>query len=292
VTNRIGVVTIVSGRHDHLRAQDLSLDGAVRRPDVRIVVAMDDPSVRAVVDDGPFGPPARAVVVELPCSDDGRLPLAAARNVGATSAVDAGADLLVFLDVDCLAAPDLLSTYASAWVRVKGQTTRPAILCSAVAYLPPLAPDRAGYGPADLAKAEPHPARPVLKPGHVGRADPRLFWSLSFAVAKADWRLSAGFDERYTGYGAEDTDFAQRVVARGGSMWWAGGAMAYHQWHPVSDPPVEHLEDIIRNANRFRRRWGWFPMEGWLEAFRALGMAAYDAERQCWRSRSDSDLGR
>ena len=284
MTNRIGVVTIVSGRHDHLRAQDLSLDGAVRRPDVRVVVAMGDASVRSVVDDGPFGPPARAVVVELPRSDDGRLPwpqpetseppppLTLVRTFWSSSTWT-------------VSPRRISSTYASAWGRVKGQTTRPAILCSAVAYLPPLAPDRTAYGPADLAKAEPHPARPVLKPGHVGRADPRLFWSLSFAVAKADWRLSAGFDERYTGYGAEDTDFAQRVVACGGSMWWAGGAMAYHQWHPVSDPPVEHLEDIIRNANRFRRRWGWFPMEGWLEGFRALGMAAYDAERQCWRIR-------
>ena len=82
--------------------------------------------------------------MELPRSDDGRLPLAAARNVGATSAVDAGADLLVFLDVDCLAAPDLLSTYASAWGRVEGQTTRPAILCSAVAYLLPSRPTGPG----------------------------------------------------------------------------------------------------------------------------------------------------
>jgi hypothetical protein len=69
-------------------------------------------------------------------------------------------------------------------------------------------------------------------------------------------------------------------------MWWVGGARAYHQWHPVSDPPVEHVEDIVRNANLFHERWGWFPMEGWLTAFAERGLAVLDEERRAWRVRS------
>ncbi|MGZ5403789.1 MAG: glycosyltransferase family 2 protein, partial [Nocardioides sp.] len=80
------------------------------------------------------------------------------------------------------------------------------------------------------------------------------------------------------GYGAEDTDFAQRARRAGATMWWVGGALAHHQWHPVSDPPVEHLDDVVRNANLFHRRWGWFPMTGWLEAFARRGLADYDGE--------------
>jgi GT2 family glycosyltransferase len=281
---RIAVITIVAGRHHHLRAQDASLAEADRRFDLRVVVAMDDPSITAVVADGPFGSAERSIVIERPRSNDGRLALADARNAGASAAIEGGADLLVFLDVDCLAAPDLLSTYESALARVGERTTRPAVLCSTVAYLPRLPPGRTAYSPADLEAAKPHAARPVLDRGDMRRADPRLFWSLSFAVCRADWQLTAGFDEGYTGYGGEDTDFGQRIVASGGSVWWTGGGLAYHQWHPVSDPPIEHLDDIIRNANRFQRRWGWFPMDGWLKTFRAMGVATYDAERGAWHA--------
>ena len=52
-----------------------------------------------------------------------------------------------------------------------------------------------------------------------------------------------------------------------------GGAEAVHQYHGSADPPVGHLADIVRNANLFADRWGWWPMEGWLEAFRTSGLA-------------------
>jgi hypothetical protein len=51
----------------------------------------------------------------------------------------------------------------------------------------------------------------------------------------------------------------------------------------VSDPPVEHLADIVRNANRFRERWGWFPMRGWLDAFAARGLAGPEPDGAAWR---------
>lgn len=37
---------------------------------------------------------------------------------------------------------------------------------------------------------------------------------------------------------------------------------------------MEHLEDIVRNANLFRERWGETPMEGWLREFRKQGLVA------------------
>ena len=47
------------------------------------------------------------------------------------------------------------------------------------------------------------------------------------------------------GYGAEDTDLGQRFRALGLGLGWVGDAPAYHQHHPVSDPPVEHVADIF-----------------------------------------------
>lgn len=83
-----------------------------------------------------------------------------------------------------------------------------------------------------------------------------------------------GFDEAFTGYGGEDTDFAWNLREHGIDLLWVGGAHAYHQWHPVSSPPWEHLDDILRNAARFRDKWGEWPMQGWLDAFEEQGAIA------------------
>ncbi|WP_224160451.1 hypothetical protein, partial [Prevotella lacticifex] len=76
----------------------------------------------------------------------------------------------------------------------------------------------------------------------------------------------------YAGYGGEDTDFGQIAAAQDIPLCWVGGAHALHQYHPVSDPPVEHLDDILTNAALFHDRWGWWPMQGWLGAFEQRGL--------------------
>jgi GT2 family glycosyltransferase len=98
-----------------------------------------------------------------------------------------------------------------------------------------------------------------------------LFWSLSFAVTADTWLAVGGFEESYEGYGGEDTDFAFTARAAGVPLVWVGGAHAYHQYHPTSAPPWQHLDDILRNGRLFADRWGSWPMEGWLEAFAAAG---------------------
>jgi N-acetylglucosaminyl-diphospho-decaprenol L-rhamnosyltransferase len=273
----VATVTIVRGRHEHLSRQQEWLARGTRIPDHVVVVTMGDDGVDEVVDAGPLR--SQAHVVAVPTGT--RLPLAAARNRGAELAFDAlRAELAVFLDVDCLPSQELLTSYVDAHHRTSDQMLR--LLNGPVCYLDPPGPN--GYTDAELPLAEPHGARPAPGTDEVVRSDlPHLFWSLSFALGRPTWAAIGGFDERYTGYGGEDTDFGQRAAAVGAAMWWVGGARAYHQWHPVSDPPVEHVEDIVRNANLFHRRWGWFPMGAWLEAFAESGAAHLDADAQLWR---------
>jgi N-acetylglucosaminyl-diphospho-decaprenol L-rhamnosyltransferase len=64
---------------------------------------------------------------------------------------------------------------------------------------------------------------------------------------------------------------------------WVGGAWAYHQHHASPDPPVQHLHDIIRNAAIFHRRWGWWPMTGWLREFERRGFTVFD-RTQTWQA--------
>ena len=46
----------------------------------------------------------------------------------------------------------------------------------------------------------------------------------------------------------------------------------------MSSPPVEHLDDILRNGRVFRDRWGSWPMRGWLEAFERRGLVSRRGE--------------
>jgi GT2 family glycosyltransferase len=119
-----------------------------------------------------------------------------------------------------------------------------------------------------------------------------LFWSLAFAVTPATHERIGGFDEGYEGYGAEDTDYAFRARRAGVGLAWVGGAWAHHQHHPVSDPPVEHLHDIVRNARRFHAAWGRWPMEGWLRAFADLGLVEWSGARLALAVSPDRAAGR
>lgn len=298
---RLAVVTIVHGRHEHLERQLWGLRQQTRLPDAHVVVAMDDPHVETIAREQAG---AWEVHVAATPAQDGHLPLAAARNLGVDTAALAGADRVVLLDVDCIPSAGLLERYAGVLASVLGDVPEvpgvpgvpevsgvpgvpdpvetPVVLAGEVAYLPP-APESRDYrdlGLAGLARlADPHPARPVLGAGDVlPAADLRLFWSLSFALSVRHWRAVGGFDEAYVGYGGEDTDFGQRLGAAGGRLLWVGGARAHHQHHPTSSPPVQHVQDVVANANRFAARWGWWPMEGWLEAFAERGLAHRSAD--------------
>jgi hypothetical protein len=287
VSARTAVVTIAHGRHDHLAGQLWGLGRAVRQPDVFVAVAMDDPAIAGVV--AAHAQPGWDVTVASVASPPEGLPLAAARNAGARAAIEAGAETLVFLDVDCIPSPTLLQRYAAVLGQRRSApsgagVSGPVVASGEVGYLPPV-PDPRDYRDLDLdGLARPHPARPVLGAFEVRVADDlRLFWSLSFALSADDWGRLGGFCEDYVGYGGEDTDFGQRLGAVRGTLLWVGGATAYHQHHPSESPPVRHLEPIVANANRFRRRWGWFPMEGWLERFDAMGLAGVDEQTGEWR---------
>lgn len=264
---RTAVVTIVKGRHEHLREQCRVLRSVAPRTP-HVVVAMGDPAIEAVV-----GADERTTVVQV--DDDPRgLPLARARNTGVATALSAGAELVILLDVDCVPGPGLVDAYRRAAELAPG-----ALLAGPVTYLPEGV--RVPEDARDLGRLRsPHPARPDPAPGELVRGgDHDLFWSLSCAVSASTWRTIGGFHEGYVGYGAEDTDLGRVARSRGVDLVWVGGADAFHQFHPVSHPPVEHLEDIVRNANTFHERWGDWPMAGWLDEWESRGLVRRAAGR-------------
>ncbi|MFW5473384.1 glycosyltransferase family 2 protein [Knoellia sp. CPCC 206450] len=271
---RTTVVTVVHGRHDHLREQVRVLRRVA--PAVHhVVVAIDDAEVPVILDQA-----VRTTVLEIGTDPLG-LPVAAGRNAGVERALSDGAARVVLLDVDCVPGPRLVSRYVDAFMRAGD-----ALLCGPVTYLHE--GQRVPDDPDDLAGLRaPHPARPDPADGSVlRRGDPDLFWSLSCALSAPTWRRIGGFHEGYVGYGAEDTDFGRLARSRGVDLVWVGGADAFHQFHPVSTPPVEHVADIVRNATLFHRRWGEWPMRGWLGELDRSGLVSCEPDRLVLRNPS------
>ncbi|MCS7477652.1 galactosyltransferase-related protein [Umezawaea endophytica] len=270
---RTAVITIAAGREAHLQRQREALDAD--EVDLHVVVGMTGSPRLGPVDSAPEVTP-----ISVPSGHRG-LPLAAARNAGARAAIEHGAELLVFLDVDCIPGPRSLSRYTAAALEVP----RATLLCGPVAYLPP--PPRQGYPPpAELAcLAEPHPGRPAPEAGRILLDDKRfdLFWSLSFATSSDDWDRFGGFCEQFAGYGAEDTDFALRAAERGARLAWIGGAVAYHQHHPPSRHEERHVRELVVNARLFHRRHGFWPMEDWLTDLDQAEVVRFDRARDVLR---------
>ena len=256
----VSVLTIVRDRAAHLANLIAGLDRQSRRPDELVVAWMQDTA-------DPLPPasfPIRSIVVP-----GDPMPLAAARNRAAAAAAGA---ILVLLDVDCVPGPSLveryLATAADADVRLGD-----------VLYLPPGDLSSIDYARLDRIGTR-HPSKPDLAFDEV-RATPDHgeLWGLSFALSAAAWRAAGGMDERYVGYGGEETDFGLRLAAAGLTMAWVGGARAYHQHHPVSVPPLQHFDAILLNARLFRATWGRWCMDYWLGQFAARGFIGIDRDR-------------
>lgn len=252
----VSVLTLVKDREAHLRNLLAGLAAGQRWPDRCVVVDMGEQ---------PLELPTLPFPVTLHRLPQAGLPLAAARNAAARLA---GTPALIFLDVDCIPAPDLVAGLAEDVARVA------ALVCCEVRYLPARA---ATFG-LDVQRLQacgkPHPLRQFPAAGMRAEANAGLFWSLAFATRRSVFEQLGGFDETYVGYGAEDTDLAFRARNAGVPLLFTASTRAFHQHHPVYDPPLQHFADIVANANRFRRRHGVWPMDGWLRAFAAMGLIA------------------
>ncbi len=271
----MAVVTIVHGRHEHLRRQLAAVAALEPQPRLHVVVGMGDPGLPEVLTANPF-----PLTHHVDIATDARLPLAAARNTGVAEAAAHGATAVALLDVDCIPVPSLVGDYAAALSMLAAQDG-PAVVSGRVWYLPEGLSEAEHTVPHMERRGADNGLRVVPPTDDPVRGDPRMLWSLNLGATVQDWEAVGGFDERYVGYGGEDTDFGQRLSAAGGHMWWTRNAGAFHQWHPVSKPPVEHVADIVANANLFFDTWGWYPMDGWLKEFARRGLVEHGSSG--WR---------
>ncbi len=252
----VSALTLARGREAHLRNVIIGLTRQNQLPDELVIGVMQE-ELYADLPDTPF--PIHQVLVS-----GKELPLSKARNAVAAAATG---DCLSFLDVDCIPAPDLVQDYANYASAGAG------LIMGEVNYLPSGAADE-GWQYDDFdAVAERHSDRQGPPDNGLKRCeDYRCFWSLNFAIHRSDWDRTNGFDEAFTGYGGEDTDFGRQLASNGVSIQWAKGAKVYHQYHPHCMPPIHHIPSILRNTEVFAAKWGHRTMEHWLTAFRLMGL--------------------
>lgn len=260
----LSVLTLARGRAAHLANLVRGLSRQNVMPVELIVVVMQAEAYDALPD-GPF--PIRQIVL-----GDVGLSLSTARN---RAAAEARGDFLIFLDIDCIPGPDALDDYREALLSFDG------LLMGEVMYLPKgAAGDDWQYDGFEAVCVRHSDRRGPPASGIETCNDYRCFWSLNFAIRRETFLASGGFDERFTGYGGEDTDYAKGFTLAGGRLAWLNGARVYHQYHPHHMPPVHHLHSVVRNAEIFEAKWGYRTMGHWLHAFSLMGLIDNSPERR------------
>ena len=252
----VTVATLGLGRPAHLANMVRGL-AQQTQPPCELIVAVMGGTRYDDLPDAPFP-------IEMIDVHGAGLRLAAARNAAVAAA---RSDILAFLDIDCIPSPTFCADYAAAAGIFDG------LVMGEVMYLPAGAA-AAGWSYSQFdAVAVRHSDRRGPPPrGLEICADYRCFWSLNFAILRHTFEASGGFDERYVGYGGEDTDFAKGLDRAGVPIAWLKGGLAYHQHHPHHMPPVHHLDSVVANAELFESKWGYRTMGHWLYAFRLMGL--------------------
>ncbi|UWX98586.1 glycosyltransferase [Arthrobacter zhaoxinii] len=262
------VLIISSGRDAHLANAVRGIGRSTCRPAEIVVCYLNQPSAVPPPSEVPLR------VVHTASEPGGPLPLGAGRNAAAAAA---RSRTLVFLDVDCIPGPEMFEQLLADLDRTGG------LVMAAPRYLAADADVQAWVADGDesvlLRDSVPHHARAALAPapGEPAAASQEyaLFWSLGFAVRRDTFDRIGGFDESFAGYGGEDTDFAFTARREAVPLAFSAATM-FHQHHGVHRPPLQHLESIVINAEAFRRKWGTWPMTGWLEAFARDGYVSWD----------------
>ncbi|MBT0587079.1 glycosyltransferase family 2 protein [Alteromonas oceanisediminis] len=254
MNNPFSIVTLVKGRHRQLANLLHSIECSSIKPRDIVIVWMDE---RNEQNKAPYG---KITQTELYISESG-LPLAKARNLGLKSAKE---DIAIFVDVDCICSPTLFESLLKRCAPQRVVSAKARYLCDV--------PSSGNYK-ALADKAVIHPKRDVLVTDVPSNF--KSFWSLIFAISRDDFMSVGGFDESFTGYGAEDTDFAMKCEKREMELIYVEDYVL-HQYHDKFTPPINHAQDICKNANVFAKKWGFLPMYTWLTTLSDMGFVKID----------------
>lgn len=163
-------------------------------------------------------------------ADPARFLAGEARNLGAMLS---GGERVLFLDADCVPAPDVVANHA-------GYSDENVVVAGRIDRIPggsrltlPALRDQAVRDPRYRLYGD---SGKKLTRGFVRfpTDDERLFWSGHMSVPTKEFRECGGFWEELDTYGAEDQELAWRMRERGSLLRVDFTAIAWHIDHPPS----------------------------------------------------------
>lgn len=311
----VSVITTCYGRNTHLFNLLSSLEhGSVKPAEVIIINDDADPKRLAEFDLNIIKIPTTIISITK-AGSKAKFDIGHNRNLGSEHASQQS---LIFLDVDCIVAPYFveqmtlkLQSYPEALLMAQPRyLTRPLtdeeslqlkageLPSSHLDELSVYNPYRYNFDPEDskpsalpadlihtcnvspaqLIDSELSDATAKIKTPLMQTDDYGAFWSLCFGINRQQFTKIGGFDTQYVGYGAEDTDFAFTARTLGIDLYLTAD-VAYHQQHSVYRPPLNHLDSIVLNANRFFNKWQHWPMQGWLQQFVSMGLIKWQKQQ-------------
>ncbi|MFQ5719251.1 MAG: glycosyltransferase [Acidobacteriota bacterium] len=215
------------------------------------IVVVDDGST----DDTPAMLDELDSPVPLRCVRQDNAGLAAARNAG----IAAGSGrLLLFINDDTIAAPDLIESHLAAHAAHAGRS----IAVLGTFEQPPEALENALT--FHLETSDEVFCYATTESGQLH--DWNRFWTCNVSVAAEEVRAAGGFDVAFRQYGCEDTDLGARLFARGVPVLFAAAARARHRHVLGFDDLKRRSHTVARAYVRFFRKhphllahewWGW-----------------------------------
>ena len=197
---------------------------------------------------------------------------AAARNAGAAAAGMRRASC------SSTSTASLAPTWSSGYARGARPPTPDALACgrsATSARAGPIGARRTRRGRLDeLQRRRTRRARPARRTVDGAHDRHELFWSLTFGVSRSTRGAARRLRRRLRRLRRRGhRPRAARARSSGLPLAWFAGGTAYHQWHPPTRLDPARAAEIVANARRFRRRWGRWPMEGWLQRARRAGVS-------------------
>lgn len=226
------IVAIVKGSTGQLSGLINSIEQSQAIPEELILVWMTPPNNESLLSSDKF-------TIHHKFATDASLPISRARIKGFTACAT---DTVVYLDADCICSPTLLGSMIDAAIPGNVITANIVQLDSQV--------DSINMNMLTNIASQRQSSRELLPMN--------AFTTTAFAISKSDYTEVGGFDPDYQGYGIGDVDFGMRCSA-GNLRLVRIEDCIFQAFRPHYQPPINHLCDIVSNAELFKNKWGVYP---------------------------------
>lgn len=256
----ISIIIIFHKRHQHLLKVLKGIEMGRMIPDEVILIEMD--TQKSFIPESLLD--IKHYIIDT--ANYEHLPIAEARNLGAYWSTN---DVLAFLDVDCVPSKNYICQIEQS------QIEDGCLYMGTPKYLN--APIEKVTQTELESCSKLHPHRPNFEV-ITSTEDYGMFWSLTFFLTHDTFSKIDGFDTGYTGYGAEDTDFAFKA-RKLEIPFYLTPFIVYHQQHSFCRPPLNNMKAIVENCNYFYSKWNHWPMSNHLEAFASENLIDWNPEQ-------------